>query len=142
MSGHLVITRQQKAPVILSRLSTMNLRSLVKDSALYTVVNVLNKGISIILLPIYTFFLSPEQFGLVDYLAAIGAIVAVTVSLEVTQALARYLPEQRKASGDTSPLISAAILSMLVTFALFIIPTILFAQRFRFYCLIAQKTRT
>lgn len=106
----------------------MNLRSLVKDSALYTVVNVLNKGISIILLPIYTFFLSPEQFGLVDYLAAIGAIVAVTVSLEVTQALARYLPEQRKASGDTSPLISAAILSMLVTFALFIIPTILFAQ--------------
>ena len=79
----------------------MNLRSLVKDSSLYTIVNILNKGISIVLLPVYTFFLSPAQFGLVDYLAAIGAIVAVTVSLEVSQAIARYLPEEAKKSGNS-----------------------------------------
>lgn len=106
----------------------MNLRNLVKDSALYTVVNILNKGISIVLLPIYTFFLSPEQFGLVDYLAAIGAIVAVTVSLEVSQAIARYLPEEIKRPRDSSPLISSAIISLLVTFSLFVLPTLLLAE--------------
>ena len=107
----------------------MNLRSLVKDSALYTVVNILNKGISIVLLPIYTFFLSPEQFGLVDYLAAIGAIVAVTVSLEVSQAIARYLPEETKRPRDISPLISSAIISLSVTFSLFVLPTLLLAEQ-------------
>ena len=106
----------------------MNLRALFKDSALYSVVNILNKGMSIVLLPIYTFFLSPEQFGLIDYMAAIGSIIAVTVSLEVSQAAVRFLPEIHKESGDTGPVISASIISLLVTFGLFLAPALLFSQ--------------
>lgn len=107
----------------------MNLKNLIKDSALYTIVNILNKGISIVLLPVYTFFLSPEQFGLVDYLAAIGAIVAVTVSLEVSQSIARYLPEETGDSSQRNSLISSAIISLFITFGLFVLLVLLFSEQ-------------
>ena len=110
----------------------MNLKRLFKDSALYTAMNVLSKGISIILLPIYTYFLSPAQFGLVDYFAAIGAIVAVTISLEVSQAIVRFLPDLKKNNADTSPLISASLFSLILSFSVFVVPVLIFAERISF----------
>lgn len=69
------------------------LKNLFRDSILYTLSTVLTRGISFILLPIYTRTLSPEEFGLLDYFVALGAIASIFITLEIMQGLARHLPE-------------------------------------------------
>lgn len=69
------------------------LKSLFRDSILYTLSTVLTRGIAFILLPVYTKALSPEEFGLLDYFVAMGAIASIVITLEVVQGLARYIPE-------------------------------------------------
>lgn len=69
------------------------LKSLFRDSILYTLSTVLTRGIVFILLPVYTRVLSPEEFGLLDYFVALGAIASIVITLEIMQGLARYIPE-------------------------------------------------
>jgi O-antigen/teichoic acid export membrane protein len=69
------------------------LKSLFRDSILYTLSTVLTRGIALILLPVYTQALSPEEFGLLDYFVAMGAIASIAITLEIVQGLARYIPE-------------------------------------------------
>lgn len=69
------------------------LKRLFRDSILYTLSTVLTRGISFILLPVYTRALSPEEFGLLDYFVALGAIASIVITLEIMQGLARYIPE-------------------------------------------------
>lgn len=69
------------------------LKSLFRDSILYTLSTVLTRGISFILLPVYTQALNPEEFGLLDYFVAMGAIASIVITLEIVQGLARYIPE-------------------------------------------------
>lgn len=69
------------------------LKSLFRDSIFYTLSTILTRGISFILLPVYTQALSPEEFGLIDYFVALGAIASIVITLEIVQGLARYIPE-------------------------------------------------
>ncbi len=55
--------------------------------------NVLTRGLSLLLLPIITRILTREEYGVIDYLSVLGSLLAVTISLEVNQGMARYLPE-------------------------------------------------
>ncbi|MCG3171073.1 MAG: hypothetical protein CALGDGBN_02646 [Pseudomonadales bacterium] len=84
------------------------LRALLRDSLLYTASNVLTRGLGFLLLPLYTRVFSPEEFGTLDYLMAVGSFVSVTVALEIAQGLARFIPEHvddpgaRRAYASTS----------------------------------------
>lgn len=69
------------------------LKSLLRNSILYTLSTILTRGIVFILLPIYTRSLSPEDFGLLDYFVALGAVAAIVVTLEILQGMARIIPE-------------------------------------------------
>lgn len=69
------------------------LKDFFRHSALYSLASLLTKGISFILLPLYTAVLSPSDFGIIDFITVVGALVAVTVTLEVTQSLHRFVPE-------------------------------------------------
>jgi O-antigen/teichoic acid export membrane protein len=69
------------------------IKSLIRDSILYTLSAILTRGISFLLLPIYTRAMSPEEFGLLDYLVAMGAFASIVITLEIVQGLARYMPE-------------------------------------------------
>ena len=69
------------------------LKSFIRDALIYTLPTVLSRGISIFLLPIYTSIASPEEIGALDMFLLFGNIVALTVALEISQAIARYIPE-------------------------------------------------
>ena len=69
------------------------LRQFLKDSAIYGFSSLLTKGVGFLLLPLYTRTLSPEQYGAMDLLHVVRSVVAVTVALEIAQAMARFLPE-------------------------------------------------
>jgi O-antigen/teichoic acid export membrane protein len=69
------------------------LKSIFRDSILYTVSVVLTRGLSFLLLPVYTSALSPEEFGLLDYFVALGAIASIVVTLEIVQGFARHISD-------------------------------------------------
>lgn len=69
------------------------LKSFLKDALIYTLPTILSRGIAIFLLPIYTRIASPEELGALDLFLVFGNIVALTVALEISQGIARYIPE-------------------------------------------------
>lgn len=71
------------------------IKAFLKDSLLYTFANLFTRGIGFILLPIYTRLITKYEYGLFDYLTTLGLLLGVVVTLEVTQAIYRYMPEYK-----------------------------------------------
>ena len=69
------------------------LRDFFKDFLIYTLPTILSRGIAIVLLPIYTRVISPQDFGALDLFLVFGNIIALTIALEIHQAVARFIPE-------------------------------------------------
>lgn len=66
------------------------IRALIKDGALYSIPLWISRGLSIILVPLYTRVLSPADYGSLDLLNTFAALVNLTIALEVSQAVARF----------------------------------------------------
>jgi O-antigen/teichoic acid export membrane protein len=71
------------------------LRRFARDSAVYGLSAILSRGISLLLVPLYTRALAPGNYGLVDMLAIVVSLVNLTVALEISQALARFYADAR-----------------------------------------------
>ena len=69
------------------------IKNFLRDAMIYTLPTVLSRGIAIFLLPIYTRIASPEELGALDLFLVFGNIVTLTVALEISQSIARYIPE-------------------------------------------------
>lgn len=72
------------------------IKAFFKDSLLYTFANLFTRGIGFILLPIYTRIISKQEYGLFDYLTTVGLLLGVVVTLEITQAIYRFIPEYKE----------------------------------------------
>ena len=64
-----------------------------KDSTIYVVPVVLSRGIGLLLLPVYTRYLSPTEYGVLEILGIAYALLNLLLPLEISQAVARLLPE-------------------------------------------------
>jgi O-antigen/teichoic acid export membrane protein len=69
------------------------LKQFFKDSFLYGIAGLLSRGISIILLPLYTRILSPVDFGIIDLVVVFASFVNVLVPLGISSGIARYYPD-------------------------------------------------
>lgn len=65
----------------------------VKNGTWYSVSNFITKGLAFFLVPLYTRILSPHDYGIIDIVSTIAALVNVTISLEISQGLARFFVE-------------------------------------------------
>lgn len=88
------------------------LNTFLRDGVVYGLARVVTSGMSVLLLPLYTRSLSPDQYGVVDFLTVVGSIVCVMVALEIGQGYARYYAEattdnERIAYASTALLFSA-----------------------------------
>ncbi|MFC3940613.1 polysaccharide biosynthesis protein [Pseudomonas gingeri NCPPB 3146 = LMG 5327] len=72
------------------------LKAILRDSLIYGLASVLSKGLAIFLLPLYTRVLSTGDYGAFDLLVTFGALVNLSVALEVSQGLARYWGDTEK----------------------------------------------
>lgn len=68
-------------------------KDFIRDALTYTLPAFLSRGIAIFLLPIYTRIASPQELGALDLFLVFGNIVTLTVALEISQGVARYIPE-------------------------------------------------
>lgn len=68
------------------------------NSFIYTLITVLQKGISFLLLPLYTLFLSPADYGILGVVGSVTSFMAMLVSLALEGAAQRfyYLHEEDK----------------------------------------------
>jgi O-antigen/teichoic acid export membrane protein len=64
------------------------------DAIIYGTTTVLARGTTFLLVPILTRTLVPEAFGLVEVLSVIMTVAYVILSLEIGQALARFVPDE------------------------------------------------
>ncbi len=105
------------------------LKSLFHDSILYTLSTVLTRGISFILLPVYTQALSPEEFGLLDYFVAMGAIASIVITLEIVQGLARYIPESLEDEKKKRDYASTCMWFVLGAYAAMLVLILIFSSQ-------------
>ena len=71
------------------------IKAFFKDSAVYTIPAFLSRGLSLILVPLYTRVLSPGDYGALDLLTVFATIINLTIAMEVSQGVARFY------SGET-----------------------------------------
>lgn len=70
-------------------------RRFFKDSVLYGFATILSKGLTVLMVPIYTAFLSKPQLGLLDLLLGVMAVLSMMIGLDISNALAREYGESR-----------------------------------------------
>lgn len=73
-------------------------KQLLRSTILYGWATLISRGSQLLLIPIYTRMLSPGEFGMIDMVAVFGALVNLTVALEISQGVARYLADARDES--------------------------------------------
>lgn len=68
-------------------------RRLGRDTLLYGLATLLVRGLQIFLIPVYSRALGSGDYGVVETMAIAGALVNLTVALEVSQGMARYIAD-------------------------------------------------
>jgi O-antigen/teichoic acid export membrane protein len=68
----------------------MSTTKFVKNSLIYIIVSVLQKAILFFLLPLYTAFLTPEDFGVLNVVLSISAFLSVLFLLSLNGAATRF----------------------------------------------------
>lgn len=105
------------------------LRQLLRDSVIYGVAGILARATLLILLPVYTRFLSPAEIGALDLLAILVSFANVIVALEVAQGFARYYAEEldeqkRRSYAATAFWFTAAAYAVFAAAGLVLAPVI------------------
>ena len=70
-------------------------RRFLRDSAVYALPAALSRAISFLLFPLFAHHFSPTDYGVLDIVLLIGSLAAVTVALEISQGLGRYVAAER-----------------------------------------------
>jgi O-antigen/teichoic acid export membrane protein len=66
------------------------LKRLGKHSAIYGLGGLVQRILAVLLLPVYTRYLSPEDYGTVETLIALTTVLVITLRLGITQAFFRF----------------------------------------------------
>jgi len=113
------------------------IKSFLKDSLIYTLPAILSRGIGIFLLPIYTRITSPDELGALELFIAFGNIIAITVALEISQGISRFIPESdgkiRRSYAFTG------LIFTIVTYSLSIFACFLFARNLSILLIGSEK---
>jgi O-antigen/teichoic acid export membrane protein len=86
--------------------TTLGLLRFFKHSLVYGGAQVLVRGVSLLLLPLYTRVLSPTDYGVMDIIGIAVTFLTTAISLEISQAVGRYYadthdPERRRTVAST-----------------------------------------
>jgi O-antigen/teichoic acid export membrane protein len=92
-----------------SNISTESIRSIAKHSAIYSVADLLKKGVGFFMIPLYTHYLSPADYGLLEILTLILEIIAIIIGARLLSAKTRFY-HFYKSQSDKRELYSTALL--------------------------------
>lgn len=116
------------------------LKSFFKNSLTYNIGNILTLGIALFLLPIYTKYLSPEEFGTIDLFYVIGTFINLTIALEISQGLARYYQDAIK-QKEKKEYTSTAFWFTVLVYLIFFFLCFLFSESFTSWLLLDKNKK-
>ena len=109
------------------------IRTFARDAAVYGAATVVARAASLVVVPIYTRFLSTTDYGVIDLLTVAGNLVMLTVALEIAQAVARFLPESD--DEGKARIASTGLLFSVGAYGLFAVVAVLAAPQIRAWLL-------
>ncbi|MEO3135262.1 oligosaccharide flippase family protein [Turicibacter sanguinis] len=102
-------------------------KELVKNTAIISVGKICTQLVSFLLLPLYTKILTPEEYGIVDLVIVYGQLLLPVATLQLEQAMFRFLIEKRNSKEGQEKVISnIVLLTFFATLVTIIILFILF----------------
>jgi O-antigen/teichoic acid export membrane protein len=103
------------------------IRRFLRDSAIYGLSAIIGRGLNLLLVPFYTRVLVPSDYGLIDIATVFLSFVSLTVALEISQALARFLPDAQR-DEERVAIASTALFFTVATYAAFAIAALIAAE--------------
>ncbi len=94
------------------------IRQFFKHSLVYGVANLLARGLSLLLIPLYTRVLSPGEYGVIDILSIVGNFVNLFITMEITQGFAR-LSSDLESEEERSEFASTTLWFVVIMYVLF-----------------------
>lgn len=94
---------------------------LIKNTLIITIGKICTQMISFFLLPLYTAILTTEQYGVVDLLNTLIALLAPIVTLQIEQALFRHLIDVREKKEDIKTIISTTIFFVIIQMLIYLL---------------------
>lgn len=88
------------------------LRRVLHDSVIYSLSAILSRGMSVILIPLYTRILQPYEYGVFDLLMMFATLVSYLVSLEISQGLGRVYSDANNENEKRAYVSAAAWFSI------------------------------
>ncbi|WP_084274468.1 oligosaccharide flippase family protein [Crocinitomix catalasitica] len=101
-------------------LTTM-LRDLIKEGGLYTIANLLTKGVSLLLIPFYSEYFTQAEYGILAMLGIFGALGAAIFSFQIYQGVGRYISEKGVTLQEQQRIGSTGFWFTLLTYSIFLI---------------------
>lgn len=105
-------------------------KNLIKNTGILGIGILLSKFFSFLLLPIYTRYISTDDYGLVDLMQTVATFILPFVSLELSVSNFRFLIDAKN-DNDRKQIISTAFFPQLLLSILFIIITLIVNQFYR-----------
>lgn len=102
------------------------IKEFLKNSIFYSLTNIITRGIGFIFLPLYTFFIPPEDYGFIELLNLLSVVVGYIFTLEISQALARYLPSSK--NNKLTAYISTSLVFVVFVFIIFVFVFVFFKK--------------
>ena len=83
-------------------------KSLAKNTLILTIGKISTQAITFLLLPLYTAYLSREDYGVVDLISTIVALLIPILNVQIEQAVFRYMVVDRQNKEELKRIISSA----------------------------------
>lgn len=89
-------------------------KNLVKNTAILAIGQLSSKIFTFLLLPVYTALLTPDDYGTIDALQTIISLAMYFVTLQLENAIFRFVIENRENKEDQSSYVTSGLLVLLV----------------------------
>lgn len=108
-------------------MNRINSKKTLGNSIIFTGMTVIQKGLGFVLLPIYTIFLSPEEYGIANLVTSVCAIFSLVISLALDDAIARYYVDC-KTKNDVKTLTTTIVTVALISSVLILTAIVVFRK--------------
>jgi O-antigen/teichoic acid export membrane protein len=93
------------------------LKNLIKEGGIYTLATLLTKGISLLLVPFYTAYFNPSDYGILAILTVFGTLFDSVISLQLNQGLGRYVADDSTKEIEKKTIASTAIWTLVIIYS-------------------------
>lgn len=89
-------------------------KALVKNTLIVTIGKISTQIITFFLLPLYTYYLTTSEYGVVDLMSTLVSFLLPIITLQIEQGIFRFLIDYREKNEEIKKLVSTSILFLII----------------------------